>query len=221
MTVLIGLEHQTELSKLVPVNYNAYKRAVSQNASVAGFVTNENTTFRDLLYGTMLPSGGECADTIANYISGDQNDFVELMNKRAAKIGLQNTQYKTADGLDEIGQYSSAKDIALLLAEALKNEDFRAIFTRQEYRSTPTIDHPKGLYMKSTVFNKLEEYSYSGFEIIGGKSGTTEKAGLCWATLVVKNKKEYIIVTMDADEGNPDSKKDGQVLDTLEILTSL
>ena len=164
---------------------------------------------------------GECANTISAYISATGTDFITLMNNRAESLGLKNTYFTTADGLDEDGQYSSAKDIAVILEEALKNGDFRAIFTKKEFVSTATLDHPNGLPLKSTVFEKLNNYHQEGFEIIGGKSGTTDEAGLCWAILARKNGKEYIVVTMGARENDLDNSQDEQVLDTLEIMEEL
>ena len=169
----------------------------------------------------MLPSGGEAANSIAINISGSTLSFVELMNDKAKEIGLENTHFQNPDGMDDLGHYSSAKDMAMLLKYALQNEDYRAIFTKKEYNSTSTVDHPDGVYMQSTVFKKLYEYEENGFEIIGGKSGTTDKAGQCWATLSVKNGKEYIIVVMGSPYEDIDNPDDGQIEDTLAILEKL
>ena len=109
----------------------------------------------------------------------------------------------------------------MLVKNALANEDFRAIFTSKDYLSTPTADHPEGLYMQSTVFEKLDEYKEDGFEIIGGKSGTTDKAGLCWVTLSQKNGKEYIIVVMGVPYDDIDNQPDGHIRDTLDILSRI
>ena len=188
---------------------------------MAGFFGGETTTYRDLLYGAMLPSGGEASDSLAINISDSTLDFVGLMNDKAKELNLSNTHFQNVDGMDEIGHYSSTKDIAMLLKYALDNENFRAVFTKKEYTSTQTADHPEGLYMQSTIFKHLDAYKQDGFEIIGGKSGTTDKAGLCWATLATKNGKEYIIVTMGAPYEDINDPGDGQIKDTLDILERL
>lgn len=221
MTVYVALKSEIDLSEHVPIHPAAYSRAIDSNASMAGFYTYEQTTFRDLLYGAILPSGAECANTIAYYISDDMDNYVDLMNITAKEIGLHKTQFKNTDGLDERGQFTTAKDIAILLKEALNDGDFRAIFTKREYTSTSTLDHPQGLYMASTVFEKLKDHSQDGFEIIGGKSGTTDKAGQCWAILAVKNGKEYLVITMGSDVNDLENSNDGQVIDTLNILGEL
>lgn len=221
MTVYEGLLRISDLNALAPIDTESYQEMVSQNASMAGFFGNEQTSYRDLLYGAMLPSGGEASDSLAINISGSTLEFTGLMNERAEELGLTNTHFQNVDGMDAPAHYSSAKDIAMLLKAALENENFRAIFTSKDYLSSFTPDHPQGLYMESTVFKKLRDYEYEGFEIIGGKSGTTDKAGLCWATLSVKNGKEYIIVVMGAPYDDIDNPDDGQVKDTLDILERL
>ncbi|WP_297280765.1 D-alanyl-D-alanine carboxypeptidase family protein [uncultured Anaerococcus sp.] len=221
MTCLVGLENIEDLGAIAPIDTESYQRLVKENASMAGFFGAETTTYRDLLYGAMLPSGGEASDSLAINISGSTLAFVELMNDKAKELKLTNTHFQNVDGMDQVGHYSSAKDIAMLLKYALDNENFRAIFTKREYISTPTADHPQGLYMQSTIFKHLDDYRQDGFEIIGGKSGTTDKAGLCWATLATKNGKEYIIVTMGAPYEDINNPGDGQIKDTLDILERL
>lgn len=225
MTVYEGLKTVEDISSLAPIDVPSYQEMVRNNASMAGFLGYETTTFRDLMYGCILPSGGECANSLAINAAGSVNAFVEKMNVRAKEIGLKNTHYINVDGFDAEGQYSTAKDTAMLLRTALKDGDFRAIFTRKEYRSSPTNIHPGGVYMKSTVFSRLERYApnymQDGFQILGGKSGTTNGAGLCWATLAEKNGKEYIVVTLGAPFELGGKNNYGQVVDTLKILREI
>lgn len=221
MTVYVGLEKINDLDQLAPVDVESYQRLVAENASMAGFFGGETTTYRDLLYGAMLPSGGEASDSLAINISGSVLGFVSLMNEKAEDLELTNTHFQNVDGMDQLGHYSTAKDMAMLLKYALENEKFREIFTQKSYVSSYTNNHPEGLYMESTVFKRLADYEQNGFEIIGGKSGTTDMAGLCWATLSVKNGKEYIIVTLGAPYDDLDNPDDGHIRDTLQILEKL
>ncbi|WP_099321309.1 D-alanyl-D-alanine carboxypeptidase family protein [Anaerococcus sp. Marseille-P3625] len=221
MTVLVSLEKIPDISAKTTVDTQSYQKLIDENASMAGFYGGEEVSYRDLLYGAMLPSGGEAADSLAVNISGSILQFTGLMNDKAKDLGLTNTHFQNADGMDEPGHYSSAKDMAMLLKEALKNGDFRAIFTKKDFTSSQSPDHPMGVYMQSTVFKKLENYEQNGFEIIGGKSGTTEKAGLCWISLAYKNGCEYIVVTMGAPYTDINNTGDGQIKDTLSILEDL
>lgn len=221
MTVYVALNNVNDLSAFAPIDKGSYQRLVKMNSSMAGFVGREQTTYRDLLYGTILASGGECAESLAINISGSEDYFVNKMNDVALAIGLCDTHYENVTGLDREGQYQSAKDVAKLLKVCLNNDDFRVIFTKKEYISSKTLDHTEGLYIESTVFQKLKNYGYDGFEIIGGKSGTTDKAGLCLATLAVKDNKEYIVVVMGVPYDDINDTGDGQIEDTLNILKDM
>ena len=210
MTTIVALEHIEDLSAIAPVDIGAYKVMVDKNSSMAGFYGGENVTYRDLLYGTMLPSGGEAANSLAINVAGSVESFVRLMNEKALELGMENTHFTNVEGLDDDKQYTSAQDMAKLLDYALENGDFRAIFTKKEFVTTKTLDHPNGIKLKSTVLSRLEGIHQDGFEIIGGKSGTTSRAGQCWATLGTKNNQEYICIVMGAplnNISNPDMKQ--------------
>lgn len=221
MTVRVALKHIEDLGETAPVDLGAYYRAVDMNTSMAGFFGGEATTFRDLLYATILKSAGEAADSLAMNISGSMDNFVALMNKEVEDLGLKNTSYANADGMDDPGNYQSAKDCAMLIKDSLNDGDFRAIFTKRDFVTSPTADHPDGVYLESTIFSHLRKYEQNGFEILGGKSGTTDNAGLCWATLAVKNNKEYILVVMGVPYDDIDNLNDGHIEETLRIYENI
>ena len=221
MTVRVALKHITDLAATAPVDTDAYHRAIDMNASMAGFRGGEATSYRDLLYATMLRSAGEAADSLAINISGSMDNYVAMMNQEAKDLGLKNTSYANADGMDDPGNYQSAKDCAMLIKDSLEDGNFRAIFTKRDFVTRPTLDHPDGVYLESTVFSHLNKYNQNGFEIIGGKSGTTDKAGLCWATLAEKNGKEYILVVMGVPYDDIDNLNDGHIEETLRIYESI
>ena len=221
MTVRVALKHIEDLGETAPVDLGAYYRAVDMNTSMASFFGGEATTFRDLLYATILKSAGEAADSLAMNISGSMDNFVALMNKEVEDLGLKNTSYANADGMDDPGNYQSAKDCTMLIKDSLNDGDFRAIFTKRDFVTSPTADHPDGVYLESTIFSHLRKYEQNGFEILGGKSGTTDNAGLCWATLAVKNNKEYILVVMGVPYDDIDNLNDGHIEETLRIYENI
>lgn len=217
MTTIVALEHIDDLSAVAPIDVDTYKEMVANNASMAGFYGREPVTYRDLLYGTILSSGGEAANSLAINVAGSVEDFVRLMNEKASELGLEDTHFTSPEGLHDKNQYTSAYDMAKLLDYALDNGDFRAIFTKKTFKTTSTMDHPNGIVLKSTVLSKLAGISEEGFEIVGGKSGTTYEAGECWATLGIKEDREYICVVMGAplkDISNPDM---AQIDDTIKL----
>lgn len=202
MTVIVAIEHIDDLSAIAPVDIDTYKEMVLQNASMAGFYGREPVTYRDLLYGTILSSGGEAANTLAIHIGGSIENFVKLMNEKALELGLKDTHFTNPEGLHDKNQYTTAYDMANLIDYALNNRHFRAVFTKESYITTPTLDHPKGVRLTSTVLSKLNRRQQKGFRIIGGKSGTTYEAGQCWATLGIKNNCEYICIVMGTKLNN-------------------
>lgn len=221
MTVRVALKNISDLGAPCPIDMDSYYRAVEMNASMAGFVGGEVTSYRDLLYATMLASAGEAADSLAVNISGSMDNFVSLMNREAESLGLKNTSYANADGMDDPRNFQSAKDCAMLIKDSLNDGNFRAIFTKRDFVTRPTPDHPDGLYLESTIFNHLKKYKQNGFEIIGGKSGTTDDAGLCWATLAEKDGKEYILVVMGVPYDDINNLNDGHIEETLRIYENI
>ncbi len=221
MTTIVALENIDDLSSVAPVDVETYKEMVGHNSSMAGFYGNEQTTYRDLLYGTILSSGGEAANSLAINVSGNVKDFVKLMNDKASELELYDTHFVNPEGLHDRKQYTTAFDMAKLLDYALDNGHFRAIFTKETFTTAPTLDHPNGVVLESTVLSKLHGIPQNGFEIIGGKSGTTYEAGQCWATLATKDDTEYIAIVMGAklkDISNPDNT---HIEDTIKIYENL
>src|SRR5699024_109173 len=218
MTTIIALEQITELSALAPVDEETYQQMIAENASMAGFVGREEVTYRDLLYGTMLASGGEAANSLAIHVAGSVEAFVQMMNDKAEEIGMHDTQFMNPEGLHHKKQYTTAYDTAQLLDYALDNVDFKAIFTKETFRTTATVDHPEGILLQSTVLTALNQAEQEAFDIIGGKSGTTSESGQSWATLGVVDGREYISVVMGApltDISHPDN---AQIEDTLHLF---
>lgn len=221
MTTYVALRHVDDLSSLAPVSSEAYARAVTGNCSMAGFVPGERTTFRDLMYATMLASGGEAAMSLAENACGSTDACVAEMNEVAGQWGLRDTSYRNVEGLDAEGQHTTARDVASLVRHALEDGNFRTLFCTPQFGSSPTTAHPDGVLLESTVLSKLGRYDTRGFTILGGKSGTTGDAGLCWATLAEKGGHRYIVVVMGAPIGDLDSPDDGQIVDTLDVMRSL
>lgn len=123
MTVLLAIETEPDLDKQVTLPEDIFPALQTEKASMAGFVPDETVTVRDLLYGAMLPSGAECCEALARLVSGSEDNFAELMNQKAAELGMKNTHFTNATGLTDTEHYSSAADMAKLLQAALHNTD--------------------------------------------------------------------------------------------------
>lgn len=197
MTVLVAIENIPDLEEKILLRKSIFPHLNAANASMAGFLPNEKVKAKDLLYGSMLPSGAEASIGLANFIAGSEREFVKLMNEKAQQLGMKDTHFKNVTGLHHIDHYTSVKDISILLQYALTNNTFRDVFTTKRYSISPTNLHPKGMTFLSTMFTKASSDLPKG-EIIGGKTGYTEEAGLCLASLALINGQEYILVTVGA-----------------------
>lgn len=219
MTALLTVEHVESLDAAVTVPEEIFPVLYAEDASMAGFLPGETVSARDLLYGILLPSGAECCKALAVYISGSEEAFVGLMNQRAEELGLSRTHFCNSSGLHDEEHYSTAEDLCALLAYALKDENFREAFTTRRYSTHPSNRHPDGITFYSTMFQAMEREEVTGGKILGGKTGYTQEAGLCLASLAEIGGKEYLLVTAGA-EGNHDTQP-FHILDALSVYDQI
>lgn len=220
-TCFVAINYLPDLSASYTVAPELYNYAIENNFSLAGFAEAEEVSAWDLLHGTMLASGAESAITLATAVSGSEEMFVEEMNKLAFSWKLKNTHFTNVVGFDSPELYSSAEDIGKFLVFALRNESFYHVFTQSRHYTDASIQHPDGFVIESTVLSKVPQEIEEGFRILGGKSGTTGDAGLCWATLAEKNGQRYIIVVMGVPFISLANPGDDQMQETLRLLREL
>lgn len=183
MTGLLAAEYGNG-DALVTVSQNA----AYQEGSSMYLKVGEKVKMSELLYGLMLSSGNDAAVAIAEQISQSSEKFAEKMTERARAIGAYQTSFKNPNGLDEEGHYTTAYDLALIMAHAMKNEIFaKTVATRQ-------ITLERGTY---TNHNKLLS-SCEG--VIGGKTGFTKKSGRCLVTVCEREDFRVIAVTLSAPD---------------------
>lgn len=219
MTVFVALENIPNLKEKIILKSGIFTNLYEENASMAGFLPNEEVTAEDLLYGAMLPSGAEASIGLAESIAGSESGFVQLMNEKAQQLGMTNSHFKNATGLHHPDHYTTVKDLSILLQSALANPTFREIYTAERYSIKSTNLHPEGITLTSRLFNYLNTNDLTKGEIIGGKTGYTEQAGLCLASLASINGEEYLLVTVGA-EGNPHSEQ-FNITDALAVYQKL
>lgn len=159
-----------------------------------GLCFGESVTKNELCYGMMLPSGNDAANTAALLISGSFESFAQRMNRRAAKIGMKNSNFVTPSGLHDEKHYSTAFDMALLTREALKNERFSEICRTKSIKlSSDGFQSDKYL---SNTNRLLTKYQYC----IGVKTGFTDEAGRCLVSAAERDGVKLIAVTLNASD---------------------
>ncbi len=224
MTAIVAIEHTDDFTQRVTVEKNVFEDLCEKDASMAGFEPGEEVSLRDLLYGILLPSGAECCLTYVRHIAGTEAAFVDLMNQKAEELGMCRTHFSNTTGLHEENHYTTAEDMAALLQYALSNETFREAFTSKTYDVEPTNIHPKGICLQSTLSKGIEEIKMEGKAmeaemILGGKTGYTDEAGLCLASLAEISGQEYILVTAGAAGSH--QTEPYNILDALEVYQRL
>lgn len=197
MTAIVAIENIDNLDDTVQIPGDIYDYITQENASTAGFLSYETVSFKDLIYGALLPSGAECSLTLAVYVGGSEDMFVEMMNDKAAELGMNHTHFTNVCGLHNYDHYSTVSDLSILLNYALKNSSFRTVFTSSDYYTT-TDCHPDGISLNSTMFSQLDSKYFEGGSFLGGKTGYTSEAGYCLASLAEINGSEYTLVTVGA-----------------------
>lgn len=224
MTAIVAIEHTDDFTQRVTVEKNVFEDLCEKDASMAGFEPGEEVSLRDLLYGILLPSGADCCLTYARHVAGTEAAFVDLMNQKAEELGMCRTHFSNTTGLHEENHYTTAEDMAALLQYALSNETFREAFTSKTYDVEPTNIHPKGICLQSTLSKGIEEIKMEGKAmeaemILGGKTGYTDEAGLCLASLAEISGQEYILVTAGAAGSH--QTEPYNILDALEVYQRL
>ena len=194
MTAIVALD-KLKLSKEITFTSEMLDALTGTDATQAGYQAGETVKVEDILYGIILPSGADCCMAVAYEVSGSEEAFVELMNKKAKKIGMKDTHFCNTIGLHNEEHYSTCYDMAILLKYCLRNKTFREIITSPYHSTGPTNVHPDGITVYSTMFNNLSSTEVTGGEILGGKTGFTNAAGLCLASFAEIDGREYIVVT--------------------------
>ena len=145
----------------------------------------------ELLYGLMLVSGNDAALAVAHCVCGGLEDFVALMNETAARLGMTHSHFANPNGLDAEGHYSSARDMALLAAYALENQDFRRIV------STASITIGERYLANHNKLLRLCE------GCVGVKTGFTKAAGRTLVSAASREGMTLVCVTLnDGDDWN-------------------
>jgi len=189
MTALLCLE-LVDLEDMVTVS----GRAAQAAGSSVWLAEGERHTVRDLLYALVLRSGNDAATALAEHVGGTEDDFVFLMNQRAAALGATDTHFRNPHGLPARGHLSTAADLALITREALSRPGFTTIASTLRYvMPWPGQPWDRALYNENRLL-----WLYPGAD--GVKTGWTSEAGRCLIASAVHDGLRLIAVLLDAPE---------------------
>ena len=187
MTTLLTLEAAADENRVVEFTEEMVAEGSSMYLRIG-----EKVRLYDLAVGMMMQSGNDAANAAAIGIAGSIDAFAALMNEKARQIGMTNSHFVTPSGLDEEEHYSTAHDMALLMAYALKNDDF-AYLTAQTSMEVHFV-YPADRFVTYTNHNKLLRL-YD--DCIGGKTGYTDQSGRCLVSAAKREGMTLIAVTLD------------------------
>lgn len=210
MTMLLIMEAIDQGKLKLDEKIRTSEHAASMGGSQIFLEPGEEMTTEEMLKGIAIGSGNDAAVAVAERLAGSEDEFVNLMNKKAKELGLESTQFQNVTGLPVENHYSSAKDMALMAKELLKYEDITK-FTGT-YEDYLREDTDKKFWLVNT--NRLVKF-YPGVD--GLKTGFTAEAKYCLTATAMKNGMRVIAVVF----GAPTSKeRNAQVTKMLDYAFS-
>lgn len=207
MTALLAMENGN-LDDMVEFSHDAVF-SVPVDGSNMGMDEGESITLEECLYGIMVASANEAANAAGEYVSGSIDDFVTLMNERAAEMGCKDTHFVNTNGLHDPQHYTSAYDLAVISSYFFRNEMLCKISNTARHHFEPTPTQPDDFFKNNKHKLISGEIPYDG--ILGGKTGYTDDSRQTLVTCAEQNGMRLVCVVFK--EESPD-----QFEDTVELF---
>ena len=225
MTCLLTLEAVDEgkltLDQVVTASSSIHT-GIGEGASTADIKEGEEIRVIDLLYAALIPSANEACNVMAEAVAGDVASFVDLMNQRAAELGMTDTHFANTHGYHDDNHYTSAYDVFLMCQEAMKHETFRTIVTTKSYDMPATNIHPEVRTVHSTnaLISNWNVTGYLYSYATGIKTGHTNESGYCLAAAATKEDRSLISVVMgcEREPGTSGSKGRTDFSETIRLF---
>lgn len=200
MTALVTLENLEKYDSPITQTVEVPAEAAGVEGSSLYLAAGEKISMEDLLYGLMLVSGNDAATALACIIGGTQENFVSMMNDKAAELHCSNTHFTNPSGLFDEDHYTTARDMAVIAREAMKDPTFRKIVATKDHKAQ-RIDSD---YL--TFHNKNKTiFQYNGGT--GIKIGYTKASGRTLVASAERNGRSMICVVMSAPDWFQDAYK--------------
>jgi len=201
LTLLTASESIKDLDDTFVMTKRITDLCFVQGCSVVGFTAGETVPVRDLLYGTILPSGADAALGLACYTAGSHEAFVARMNEKLEALGLSKTAHFTnCVGWHDDDHRCTVLDIAVILDAALRDDLCREVLTTYIYATSPAGEEfPEGRELSNWFLRRIEDHMPEGVTIEAAKTGYTSRAGSCAASsAVTADGRRLIVVTGNA-----------------------
>ena len=214
LTAYIALTQIGDINTEIIPTKNAVM-SVPVGSSLSYFSENEKLTLEQVLFGLLLPSGNDAANIIAEYVSGSNSNFAELMNVTAEKLGATNSHFVNPSGWHDNEHYTTAADLAKIAYNAMKIPKFKEIVSQTRYVMPETnVSKVKRTFINTNKLLSSGEYYYEA--ATGIKTGYTSQAGNCLVASASKDGVELISVAMGGN--TVPVGKSAVYLDTINLL---
>lgn len=201
MTALVAIK-KGNLSDVVTVGKDADASTFAADEQTCGIKAGDEITLEALLNGLLLYSGNDTAVAIAEHVGGSVDEFAKMMNEQAQELMATNTHFVNPSGLHNDDHYTTAYDLYLIFNECIKHKEFKEIIQKDSYTAKIKGSDGTTREMKwepTNYYATGEAASPKNAKVIGGKTGTTLKAGNCLILLdESKDHKPFISVVMGA-----------------------
>lgn len=199
LTLLVAAEHVENLDDTFTITRDITDYAFSNGCSIVGFDVDEVVTVRDLMYGTILPSGADAGIALATYVAGSHEAFVDMMNDKLEELGLSDTAHFTnCVGIYDEDHYCTLTDMAMILKAAVENDLAREILSAHTYTTSQTKQHPEGITISNWFLRRIEDKETNS-TVMCAKTGFVNQSGCCAASYAVTNNGgHYICVSANA-----------------------
>lgn len=198
LTLLVAVEHLSNLDDTVVMTQEVGDMVYRKDLSAVGYQVGDEIPVKDLLYGTILPSGADAALLLSDYVAGSQEAFVAMMNEKVEELGLSETaHFSNTVGIYDPDNHCTMRDMAMILKAAVENELCREVLHTRIYTTSPTPTHPEGIEISNWFLRRIEDKDTHG-EVICAKTGFVDQSGCCAASYQISNDGgHYLCVTGD------------------------
>ncbi len=197
MTLLVVAENIDDITATFKMTSAVIDPLYREGLTLAGFCPNEEVRIVDMIYGMALESGAEASVGLATYVAGSEAEFVKLMNKKAAELGLKSTNFTNVSGLHDKNHYTTCTEMAMIMQAVIDNDFCREVISTEYYTVAKNSFHDE-LKFHSGMFEKMYGTEPEVATIKGGKTGYTGQSLFCLVSYAVTDDgRDIICVTAE------------------------
>lgn len=193
MTGIIACENIEDINSKIVIDLSKINGKVDEELATIGIYDKEVLSYYDLIATMLVGSAADSAVYLQNTLFETPDEFISKMNEKAKEIGMNNTNFSNVTGLDDDNNYSTIEDVSKMIIYALNNSTLKEILEMKSYTTTDN-----NLVAYSTIFSRATRNNMEIKHILGGKTGTTENAGLCLASFASDDEDSKSLVAVVA-----------------------